>query len=58
LHRLPARLTPLSALLTRQVLTKCSIPAENFPFCTIDPNNVRPALLRAFSAEAAAAAEG
>ena len=23
------------------VLTKCSIPAENFPFCTIDPNNVR-----------------
>ena len=24
-----------------QVLTKCSIPAENFPFCTIDPNNVR-----------------
>ena len=23
-------------------LTKCSIPAENFPFCTIDPNNVRP----------------
>ena len=25
------------------VLTKCTIPAENFPFCTIDPNNVRPA---------------
>lgn len=25
------------------VLTKCSIPAENFPFCTIDPNNVRSA---------------
>lgn len=25
----------------RQVLTKCSIPAENFPFCTIDPNSVR-----------------
>ena len=23
------------------VLTKCTIPAENFPFCTIDPNNVR-----------------
>ena len=23
------------------VMTKCSIPAENFPFCTIDPNNVR-----------------
>ena len=22
-------------------LTKCSIPAENFPFCTIDPNSVR-----------------
>lgn len=22
-------------------LTKCSIPAENFPFCTIDPNEVR-----------------
>jgi ribosome-binding ATPase YchF (GTP1/OBG family) len=21
-------------------LTKCSIPAENFPFCTIDPNEV------------------
>jgi 50S ribosomal subunit-associated GTPase HflX len=25
------------------VLTKCSIPAENFPFCTIDPNTVRAA---------------
>ena len=24
------------------VLTKCTLPAENFPFCTIDPNNVRP----------------
>jgi len=23
------------------VLTKCSIPAENFPFCTIDPNTSR-----------------
>ena len=22
-------------------LTKMGIPAENFPFCTIDPNNVR-----------------
>jgi ribosome-binding ATPase YchF (GTP1/OBG family) len=22
-------------------LTKCSIPAENFPFCTIEPNEVR-----------------
>lgn len=22
-------------------LTKCSIPAENFPFCTIDPNSTR-----------------
>ncbi len=22
-------------------LTKLSIPAENFPFCTIDPNNAR-----------------
>lgn len=22
-------------------LTKCSIPAENFPFCTIEPNNTR-----------------
>ena len=22
-------------------LTKCSIPAENFPFCTIDPNETR-----------------
>ncbi len=22
-------------------LTKLGIPAENFPFCTIDPNNVR-----------------
>jgi obg-like ATPase 1 len=21
-------------------LTKCSIPADNFPFCTIDPNTV------------------
>lgn len=21
-------------------LTKCSIPAENFPFCTIEPNEV------------------
>jgi len=24
------------------VLTKMGIPAENFPFCTIDPNHVRP----------------
>ncbi|EER18488.1 conserved hypothetical protein [Perkinsus marinus ATCC 50983] len=23
---------------TFNVLTKCSIPAENFPFCTIDPH--------------------
>jgi obg-like ATPase 1 len=23
------------------VLTKMGIPAENFPFCTIDPNSVR-----------------
>jgi len=23
------------------VLTKSSIPAENFPFCTIDPNEAR-----------------
>lgn len=23
-------------------LTKCSIPAENFPFCTIEPNEVKP----------------
>ena len=23
------------------LLTKCSIPAENFPFCTIDPNKAR-----------------
>jgi hypothetical protein len=23
------------------VLTKLSIPAENFPFCTIEPNQVR-----------------
>ncbi|KAG2490116.1 hypothetical protein HYH03_011422 [Edaphochlamys debaryana] len=23
------------------LLTKCSIPAENFPFCTIDPNSAR-----------------
>ena len=22
-------------------LTNCAIPAENFPFCTIDPNNTR-----------------
>lgn len=22
-------------------LSKMGIPAENFPFCTIDPNNVR-----------------
>ena len=22
-------------------LTKCSIPAENFPFCTIEPNETR-----------------
>ena len=22
-------------------MTKLSIPAENFPFCTIDPNNAR-----------------
>lgn len=29
-------------------LTKMGIPAENFPFCTIDPNNVRmtPPLLK------------
>lgn len=25
-------------------LTKLTIPAENFPFCTIEPNNVRPPL--------------
>ena len=24
------------------VLTKMGIPAENFPFCTIDPNHVGP----------------
>jgi ribosome-binding ATPase YchF (GTP1/OBG family) len=24
-------------------LTKCAIPAENFPFCTIEPNEVRSA---------------
>lgn len=23
------------------LLTKLTIPAENFPFCTIDPNNAR-----------------
>lgn len=23
------------------VLTKLSVPAENFPFCTIDPNEAR-----------------
>jgi ribosome-binding ATPase YchF (GTP1/OBG family) len=28
------------------VMTKCSIPAENFPFCTIDPNTVRCARTR------------
>jgi len=22
-------------------LSNCSIPAENFPFCTIDPNSTR-----------------
>jgi len=26
---------------TFNLMTKCSIPAENFPFCTIDPNNAR-----------------
>lgn len=26
-------------------LTKMAIPAENFPFCTIEPNNVRSAYL-------------
>ena len=25
--------------------TKCAIPAENFPFCTIEPNEVREGLL-------------
>ena len=26
---------------TFNLLTKLSIPAENFPFCTIEPNSVR-----------------
>lgn len=26
---------------TFNLLTKLAIPAENFPFCTIEPNNVR-----------------
>ncbi|KAJ1487954.1 P-loop containing nucleoside triphosphate hydrolase protein [Baffinella frigidus] len=26
---------------TYNALTKCAIPAENFPFCTIDPNETR-----------------
>lgn len=27
---------------TFNLLTKLAIPAENFPFCTIEPNHVRP----------------
>ena len=27
------------------VLAKVSIPAENFPFCTIEPNNVSPCIV-------------
>lgn len=26
---------------TFNILTKLSVPAENYPFCTIDPNNAR-----------------